>query len=247
MAVPPIIRMTDVWKRLGDRDILRGMNLEVLAGETFVIMGGSGGGKSVTLKHIIGILQPDRGSVVVDGSEVPRLDRDGLMALRKRMGYLFQSGALINWMSVFDNVALPLKENTKLTKNEIRDKVMDALELVELEHAADQLPGGISGGMKKRAGLARALVTDPRIILYDEPNAGLDPVMSDTVNRIILSVQQKLGVTSVVVTHRRACAMTVGDRIALIEKGQIVVSGTTSEMQQSEHPMARQFLSASVD
>ena len=244
---PPIIRLQDVWKRLGGRDVLRGMSFEVRAGETFVIMGGSGGGKSVTLKHMIGVLQPDRGSVIVDGTEVPKLDRMGLMTLRKRMGYLFQSGALINWMTVFDNVALPLKENTKLTPDEIRERVMGALEMVEMEHAAEQLPGGISGGMKKRAGLARALVTDPRIILYDEPNAGLDPVMSDTVNRIILSVQQKLGVTSVVVTHRRACAMTVGDRIALIERGQVATQGTLSEMRNSEHPMARQFLAASVD
>ncbi|PIE25682.1 MAG: ABC transporter ATP-binding protein [Planctomycetota bacterium] len=244
---PPIIRLQNVWKRLGDRDVLRGMSFEVRAGETFVIMGGSGGGKSVTLKHMIGVLQPDSGSVIVDGTEVPKLDRMGLMTLRKRIGYLFQSGALINWMTVFDNVALPLKENTKLTPHEIRGRVMDALQMVEMEHAAEQLPGGISGGMKKRAGLARALVTDPRIILYDEPNAGLDPVMSDTVNRIILSVQQKLGVTSVVVTHRRACAMTVGDRIALIERGQVTTQGTISEMRHSEHPMARQFLAASVD
>jgi len=246
-AESAVIRLVDVHKRLGDREILSGMTFEVERGKTFVIMGGSGGGKSVTLKHIIGILDPDSGSVQVEGKEVSELDREGLMALRRRMGYLFQSGALINWLSVYDNVALPLRENFRFTEIEIREKVLEALHLVEMEHAADQLPDSISGGMKKRAGLARALVTGPKIILYDEPNAGLDPVMSETVNRIIVSVQEKLGVTSVVVTHKRACAFTTGDVIALIEKGRVVAQGTPSQMRSSEHPLARQFLTGIVD
>lgn len=237
-----VIKLDGVRKTFGDREVLRGMSFEVAAGETFVIMGGSGCGKSVTLKHIIGILYPDAGTVTVEGHDVPSLDKQGLMALRRRMGYLFQSGALINWLTVFENVALPLREHTKLTEPEIREKVMQAISLVELEHAIDQLPDRISGGMKKRAGLARTLVTDPNIVLYDEPNAGLDPVMSDTINRLIVSVQEKLNVTSVVVTHKRACAFTCGDVIALVDQGAVVEQGTTSAMQKSNHPLVRRFL-----
>lgn len=237
-----VIKLDNVWKKLGGRQVLQGMSFEVEDGKTFVIMGGSGGGKSVTLKHIIGILRPDSGSVIVEGREVPALDKEGLMTLRRRMGYLFQSGALINWLTVFENVALPLQENTRLTEAEIREKVMHAISVVELEHAVDLLPDRISGGMKKRAALARTLVTDPHIVLYDEPNAGLDPVMSETINRLILNVQEQLNVTSVVVTHKRACALTCGDVIALIDKGRIVAQGTPAEMRGSEHPMVRKFL-----
>lgn len=237
-----VIQLDNVVKVLGDRQVLQGMTFEVRRGETFVIMGGSGCGKSVTLKHIIGILQPDEGSIVVEGKHVPALDKQGLMALRRTMGYLFQSGALINWLSVFDNVALPLRENSDLTEPEIRERVMESISLVELEHAVDLLPGRISGGMKKRAGLARTLVTHPRIVLYDEPNAGLDPVMSDTINRLISNVQDKLGVTSVVVTHKRACAFTCGDVIALIDQGQVVEQGTPDQMRASNHPLVRKFL-----
>ncbi|MEZ5990078.1 MAG: ATP-binding cassette domain-containing protein [Planctomycetota bacterium] len=242
-----MIALQDVYTRLGGRQILNGMTFRVRAGSTFVIMGGSGGGKSVTLKHIIGVIRPDSGSVLVEGRSVPHLGRDELMALRKDMGYLFQSGALINWLSVFENVALPLREHWKLSEYEVRQKVLEVLALVEMEHAKDQLPDSISGGMKKRAGLARALVTDPKIILYDEPNAGLDPVMSETINRLIVEVQDKLSVTSVVVTHRRSCAFTVGNRIAVIEKGRVVDEGSLDEMRRSEHPLTHKFLAGHVD
>ena len=241
-AEEPVIVLDSVRKSFGDREVLRGMSFAVDRGETFVIMGGSGCGKSVTLKHIIGILQPDSGSVIVEGHEVPALDKHGLMALRRRMGYLFQSGALINWLTVFDNVALPLREHSHFTEAEIRERVMHAIHMVELEHAVDLLPSDISGGMKKRAGLARTLVTDPAIVLYDEPNAGLDPVMSDTINRLIVSVQEKLGVTSVVVTHKRACAFTCGDRIALVDQGAVVEQGRPDEMRRSTHPLVQSFL-----
>ncbi|RLB46952.1 MAG: ABC transporter ATP-binding protein [Deltaproteobacteria bacterium] len=242
-----LICVQDLHTRLGNRKILNGMDFVVKEGETFVIMGGSGGGKSVTLKHIIGVFKPDRGRVIVDGKSVGDLDRVSLMDLRKEMGYLFQSGALINWLTVFENVALPLREHTKLRESEIRDRVHEVVSVVEMEHALDQFPDSISGGMKKRAGLARALVTKPKIVLYDEPNAGLDPVMSETINRLIVDVQNKLGVTSVVVTHRRACAFTVADRIAVIERGRIVDQGTQAEMRRSEHPLTKKFLSPDVD
>jgi len=242
-----LICVQDLHTRLGNRKILNGMDFSVKEGETFVIMGGSGGGKSVTLKHIIGVFKPDRGRVVVDGRSVPDLDRMQLMELRKEMGYLFQSGALINWLTVFENVALPLREHSKMPEADIRDRVLEVVSLVEMEHALDQYPDSISGGMKKRAGLARALVTKPKIVLYDEPNAGLDPVMSETINRLIVDVQKKLGVTSVVVTHRRACAFMVADRIAVIERGRIVDQGTQMEMRRSEHPLTKKFLSPDAD
>ncbi|MFQ5503924.1 MAG: ABC transporter ATP-binding protein [Planctomycetota bacterium] len=242
-----VIQLENVCKVLGDRQVLRGMSFEVEEGNTFVIMGGSGGGKSVTLKHIIGLMKQDSGSVRVEGEEVSTLDRDGLMRLRRGMGYLFQSAALINWLTVYENVALPLREHYSYTELEIRERVTEALATVEMEHAAELHPDRISGGMKKRAGLARTLVTDPKIILYDEPNAGLDPVMSETVNRIILSVQRKLGVTSVVVTHRRACAFSVADVIALIDAGHVVEQGAPDQMRESKHPLVQQFLGAGVD
>ncbi len=245
--MPETIVLEDVHKAFGTRKVLQGLSFSVHEGETYVIMGGSGSGKSVTLKHIIGLLRPDRGSVKVEGKEVPALNREGLMALRRRMGYLFQSGALINWLTVYENIALPLRENTKLTETEIDERVHEVARLVELEHALDQYPATISGGMKKRAGLARTLVTDPKIVLYDEPNAGLDPIMSETINRLILDVQEKLGVTSVVVTHKRGCAYTVGDRIAIFDQGRIVAEGPPGEMRTMDHPLVRRFLGGVLD
>ncbi len=243
----PVIRLEDVHKAFGRRRILQGLSFAVEQGKTYVIMGGSGSGKSVTLKHIIGLLKPDEGRVLVKGQEVPSLNREGLLALRRKMGFLFQSGALINWMSVYDNVALPLRENTRLTETEIRERVMECIRLVELERAADQFPDQISGGMKKRAGLARTLVGEPEIVLYDEPNAGLDPIMSETINRLILDVQERFKVTSVVVTHKRACAYTVGDIIAIFDSGRIVAEGSPDEMRSSDHPLVRRFLGGIMD
>ncbi|HIG18469.1 MAG TPA: ATP-binding cassette domain-containing protein [Candidatus Handelsmanbacteria bacterium] len=170
-----MIELKNLHKRLGGRDILKGLSVKVPKGMNFVLMGPSGTGKSVTLKHVIGIFKPDLGSVHVDGKDVPAMDRKQLMALRKRMGYLFQNGALINWLSVADNVALPLKEHSRLSRSEVDDRVHEVLKLVGMDHAGKQEPPEISGGMKLRAGLARALVTNPEYVLYDEPNAGLEP------------------------------------------------------------------------
>lgn len=240
--VDVVVELVDVYKAFGDFRVLQRMSLRVPRGETFVIMGGSGSGKSVTLKHIMGILAPDSGRVLVEGKNVPELDERGLMDLRKRMGYLFQSGALINWMSIFDNVALPLRENTRMKEAEIRARVMEVCELVDLAHSVEKFPADISGGMKKRAGLARTLVTEPEIVLYDEPNAGLDPVMSDTINELIVKVQDTFQVTSIVVTHKRACAFTTGNTIALIEHGRVLEAGSPQEMRDSETPLVRAFL-----
>ena len=242
-----MIELRDVHKRLGQRQVLAGMTLSVPKGMNFVLMGPSGTGKSVTLKHVIGILKPDSGSVRVDGLEVPAMDRAQLMTLRKRMGYLFQSGALINWLSVADNVALPLQEHGKLGKSELYDRVHEVLRLVGMEHAAAQFPPSISGGMKLRTGLARALVTKPEYVLYDEPNAGLDPIMSHQIHELIVEVRDKLGVTGLIVTHSKACATFCGDHIGILDQGRIAVQGTVDEMTNEDHPLARAFLGGGAD
>ncbi len=242
-----MIELRLVKKRLGTRQILDGLTFTVPAGMNYVLMGPSGTGKSVTLKHIIGILAPDEGSVQVDGQEVAAMDRSQLMALRRRMGYLFQNGALINWQTVAQNVALPLQEHSRLAKSEVHDRVHEVLRMVGLEHAADQYPSSISGGMKLRAGLARALVTQPEYVLYDEPNAGLDPIISHQIHELIAEVRDRLGVTGLVVTHSRACATECGDRIGILEKGRIAIEGTVDEIVASQHPLARAFLGGGAD
>jgi phospholipid/cholesterol/gamma-HCH transport system ATP-binding protein len=242
-----MIELRDVHKRLGSRQILAGITLTVPKGMNFVLMGPSGSGKSVTLKHVIGILRPDQGTVLVDGQDVPSMDHGQLMALRKRMGYLFQNGALINWLSVEENVALPLKEHGGLARSEMNDRVHEVLGLVGMAHAASQHPPSISGGMKLRTGLARALVTKPEYVLYDEPNAGLDPIMSHQIHELIVEVRDSLGVTGLIVTHSRACAVHCGDRIGIIENGRLGVEGTVDEMVRSEHPLARAFLGGGAD
>jgi phospholipid/cholesterol/gamma-HCH transport system ATP-binding protein len=242
-----MIELSGVKKRLGSRQILDGMTLSVPKGMNFVLMGPSGSGKSVTLKHVIGILRPDEGSVQVDGQEVPTMDHAQLMALRRRMGYLFQNGALINWLSVEDNVALPLREHSKLGRGEIRERVHEVLKMVQMDHAAAQFPPSISGGMKLRTGLARALVTNPEYVLYDEPNAGLDPIISQQIHELIVEVRDRLGVTGLIVTHSRACAVHCGDRIGILDHGKLGVEGTVDEMVHSEHPLARAFLGGGSD
>ena len=242
-----MIELIDVHKRLGSRQILDGMTFEVPNGLNYVLMGPSGTGKSVTLKHVIGIFRPDSGQVRVDGKDVPGMSRDELMALRKRMGYLFQNGALINWLTVFDNVALPLREHGLLPRAERGDRVAEVLELVGLSHASAQFPPDISGGMKLRAGLARALVTKPEYVLYDEPNAGLDPIISQQIHELIAEVRDTLNVTGLIVTHSRACATQCGDRIGIIKDGKIAVEGTVEEMLASEDELATAFLGEGSD
>ncbi|MCK5940901.1 MAG: ATP-binding cassette domain-containing protein [Planctomycetes bacterium] len=242
-----MIELENVHKRLGDRDILKGLDLKIPKGVNFVLMGPSGTGKSVTLKHVIGIFKPDQGKVLVDGQDVPAMDRKELMALRKRMGYLFQNGALINWLSVEANVALPLEEHARLPRSEVQDRVHEVLELVGMEHAARQNPPDISGGMKLRAGLARALVTNPEYVLYDEPNAGLDPIISQQIHELIAEVRDRLSVTGLIVTHSRACATQCGDRIGILEDGKIGVEGTVDEIVASDHELARAFMGEGSD
>ena len=242
-----MIELQNVHKRLGDRDILQGLSVKIPKGMNYVLMGPSGTGKSVTLKHVIGIFKPDQGNVYVDGQDVPAMDQKQLMALRKRMGYLFQNGALINWLSVSDNVALPLREHSRISKSEVDDRVHKVLKLVGMDHAAKQGPPDISGGMKLRAGLARALVTNPEYVLYDEPNAGLDPIISHQIHDLIAEVRDTLSVTGLIVTHSRACATQCGDRISILEGGGIGIEGSVDEITNSDHPLARSFMGMGSD
>ena len=242
-----MITLKDVHKTLSGEVVLSGVDLEIERGETMVIIGRSGSGKSVTLKHMVGLLRADRGTVMVDGVDVSTLDEDGIFQLRRKFGVLFQSGALINWLSVYDNVALPLREHTNLTLAEIDKIVRAKLGLLDLAEHVEKMPSDLSGGMKKRAGLARAIVLDPEIILYDEPTTGLDPVMASHINALIINVREKLGVTSVVVTHDMTSAYTVADHIAMLYEGKIVHVGTPSEIKSSGDPVVRQFIEGSTE
>jgi len=222
MATEPIISCRDVVKRFDGRTILCGVNLEVFQGETMVIMGGSGSGKSTLLRLLIGSLLPDEGEIRLFGKDISELDDEGLNEVRKKFGILFQSGALFNSMSLRENVALPLIEHTDLSREIIDIQVKIKLELVGLREHAEKYPAQISGGMKKRAGLARALALDPRILFYDEPSAGLDPVTSAEIDRLITGLSRKAGVTSVVVTNEMDSAFTIADRMAMLDKGRML-------------------------
>ncbi len=236
------IELCDLTKSLGSRKVLDGVNLSILKGETMSIIGGSGAGKSVTLKHIVGLMKPDRGGIKVQGVDISDGDREPLEAARRKIGFCFQGSALLNSLSVFENVALPLREHEVLGEDEIHRRVEEKLTLVGLSDAGSKLPSEISGGMRKRVGLARAIIRNPEIILYDEPTAGLDPVMGTAINDLILDMQKKLGVTSVLVTHDMSSAFRVSNRIALLVKGRIVKIGTPAEFRASDDPLVKQFI-----
>lgn len=243
----PVIRFADVHKAFGAQKVLQGLSFEVPRGRTLAIMGPSGTGKSVVLRHAIGLIRADRGLVEVEGRDVAKLGKRELSELRRRMGFLFQEAALINWLSAGENVALPLRENTDMKDAEIRALAHAKLELVRVPDAYDKLPSQLSGGMKKRVGLARALVTDPEIVLYDEPNAGLDPEIADSINELIREVQQQLHVTAIVVEHRVRCIRTVADQVLFIEGGKAVVQLPPAEFFSSDHPRLVRFLGVDPD
>jgi len=242
MVSPPSIELCELTKNLGGRTILDGVSLSILKGETMSVIGGSGAGKSVTLKHIVGLMKPDRGCVKVDGVDVTSSNHGSLEVARRKIGFCFQGSALLNSLSVFENVALPLREHERPTEEEIRKRVAEKLELVGLSEAGQKLPSEISGGMKKRVGLARAIIRNPAIILYDEPTAGLDPRMSSTINDLILDMQKKLGVTSVLVTHDMTSAFRVSNRIAMLFKGRIIMVGTPAEFRATDDPQVKPFI-----
>lgn len=239
-----MILLDDVHKTLGSRAILDGLTLGVKEGETMVIIGSSGTGKSVTLKHMVGLMPPDEGRVVIDGEDITHKRGRHLDACRSKFGMLFQSGALIAWMTVEENIALPLYEHTKLGDQEIADKVQEVLAMVQLEGAEQKRPAQISGGMKKRAALARAIIAQPKILLYDEPTSGLDPVMSRNVDDLIMDMQKRLGVTSVVVTHDLHSAFTIGDRVAMLYEGKVIECSPPADFVKSEHPFVKAFIEA---
>jgi phospholipid/cholesterol/gamma-HCH transport system ATP-binding protein len=236
-----VIEFQDLHKAFGEKRVLEGLSLKVRDGETMVIMGYSGSGKSVALKHIVGLLHPDAGDVIVDGQAVSTLDRDGLTLLREGIGYVFQFAALFDSLTVADNLALGLRRR-RLDEEEIGERVREALALVDLSGTEDQMPADLSGGMRKRVGLARAIALKPRYILYDEPTTGLDPVTSAVIDQLMVRTREHLGVTGVVVTHDMRSAYTVGDRIAMLYEGRIRRVGTVEEIQQTEDPVVRQFI-----
>lgn len=239
-----MIQLENITKILGTRRVLDGVNLEIRKGETLVIVGPSGTGKSVTLKHMVRLMTPDEGRVVVDGQLVSEASGNALEAIRNKFGVLFQGGALLEWLNVAENVALPLREKTKMTNDEIMAKVMEKLAMVGLEKDIEKYPAEISGGMRKRVGLARAIVTNPRIILYDEPTSGLDPVSSRMIDRLIEHLRKELGVTSVVVTHDLHSALSIGTRIAMLSNGKIVELAEPAEFVKSQIEEVQQFLEA---
>jgi len=236
-----VIQFHELRKAFDGHVVLDGFTLEVRDGETLVIIGFSGSGKSVALKHVVGLLHPDAGDVIVDGRAVSTLDRAALTALRRDIGYVFQFAALFDSLSVADNVALGLRRRG-LSDEEIDDRLAEALALVDLTGTDARFPAELSGGMRKRVGIARAIALKPRYLLYDEPTTGLDPVTSAVMDRLMVRAQEHLGVTGLVVTHDMRSAYTVGDRIAMLYEGRVRQVGTVSEIQATVDPVVRQFI-----
>jgi len=242
-----VIKLVDVHKSFGPKKVLEGFSLEVNEGETMVIVGYSGTGKSVAIKHIVGLLEPDRGTVWVDGQEVPTLTRPELYALRSHIGYVFQFAALFDSLNIGENVAMGLRKEGKMSESEIMTRVGEALDLVDLPGVESKFPGELSGGMRKRVGIARAIARQPKYILYDEPTTGLDPVTSAIIDQLMIRMREKLRVTSIVITHDMRSAYTVGSRIAMLYEGKVRKVGTVDEIQHTSDPIVRQFIEGKPD
>jgi phospholipid/cholesterol/gamma-HCH transport system ATP-binding protein len=237
------VRFEDVHKAFGAKKVLGGISFEIRRGETMVVLGGSGSGKSVLIRHVIGLHLPDRGHVYVDGEDIVDFDEERLIPVRKKVAMLFQGGALFDSMNVMENVAYGLREHTELAEEKIRERVRAKLTLVGLEGVEGLMPAELSGGMRKRVALARSIAMDPQCILYDEPTTGLDPVTARTINELIRSLQRRLEVTSVVVTHDIDSAFFVGDRIGYLYEGKMDFVGTVEESRVADAPRLRHFLS----
>jgi phospholipid/cholesterol/gamma-HCH transport system ATP-binding protein len=237
-----MIQLKDVYKSFGDKKVLQGFTLDVQEGETMVIIGYSGTGKSVAIKHIVGLLEPDAGTVFVDGQEVPALPRRELYALRSKIGYVFQFAALFDSLSIGDNVAMGLKKLGTMSDAEIAARVDEVLALVDLPGVQDKFPAELSGGMRKRVGIARAIAMRPKYLLYDEPTTGLDPVTSAVIDDLMVRMRDRLGVTSIVITHDMRSAYHVGTRIAMLYEGKVRQVGTVDEIRRSQDPLVRQFI-----
>ncbi|MFM2082017.1 MAG: hypothetical protein RL380_708 [Verrucomicrobiota bacterium] len=237
-----MIEVRQLKKQLGANQILDGVNFCIERGESVVIIGRSGGGKSVLLKHLIGLMQPDSGAVLVAGEDISRMNERQLLSVRSRFGMLFQSAALFDSMTVAENVAFPLRRMKNLSTGEIAKKVAAALDVVELPGTENKKPSELSGGMRKRVGLARAVIYEPEIVLYDEPTTGLDPVVSDSIDKLIVRVRERLKVTTVVVTHDMRSARAVGQRILMLHEKKIYVTGTPAEIFASQDPIVHRFV-----
>ncbi len=242
-----MIKLVDIHKSFGKQKVLDGLDLEIEAGKTTVIIGRSGGGKSVLLKHIIGLIRPDSGEVLIDGTDITRLGDRDLNEIRKKFGMLFQEAALFDSMTVGENVAFPLREHTRMKEEEIRRTVADRLHAVGLTGVEEKMPSELSGGMRKRVGLARAIAMQPQIVLFDEPTTGLDPVMTEAINRLIMATQKNFNFTCVVISHDIQSIFTIGHRIAMLYEGKIIAYGTPEEVQASRNPVIVQFLAGSID
>ena len=236
------IEVHDLHKSFGEKQVLDDMSLEVERGESVVIVGGSGTGKSVTLKHIIGLLKPDRGHVIIDERNVTTMDQFELNELRRRFGMAFQEGALFDSMNVYENIAFPLRRHTKMKEDEIRARVEECLEDVHLHGVEKKRPSELSGGMRRRVGFARAISLKPEILLFDEPTTGLDPVISDIIAELICEMDNKLGATTVMITHDMKVAFKVADRVAMLYDGHIIEEGTPEVFQKSTNPIVQQFI-----
>ncbi|MBU1852467.1 MAG: ABC transporter ATP-binding protein [Candidatus Omnitrophica bacterium] len=237
-----MIEIINLSRSFGDNKVLQNLNLTVNSGEVMVIIGRSGCGKSVLLKHIIGLLKPDFGQIIIEGEDVTKMEDKELDQLRLSFGMLFQGAALFDSMTVCENVGFALKEHTDMPEYQIREKVARALELVGLKGIESLMPVELSGGMKKRVGLARAICNNPKIVLYDEPTTGVDPIMADAINELIIDLNHKLKVTSIVVTHDMVSAYKIADRIAMLYNGKIVEVGPVDDIRNTEDPLVRQFI-----
>jgi len=236
------IRVVSLYKSFGEKDVLHGINIEVRQGESMVVIGGSGSGKTVLIKCIIGLMRPDQGEIHVDGLEITSLDEKRMNEVRKKFGMLFQGGALFDSMTVWENVGFGLRQQTRLGEEEIRRVASEKLALVGLKNVEDLMPAELSGGMRKRVSLARAIAMEPEILLYDEPTTGIDPIMADAINDLIVQMKEKLNVTSIAITHDMKSAYKIADRIAMLYQGKIIEVGTPGEIRNSSNPMVQQFI-----
>lgn len=240
--VTPLIKVRDLVQKIGSQEILRGLSIDVFSGETLVLLGKSGGGKSVFLRHLIGLMRPLSGSITFEHEEITTLDERALEPVRRRIGMLFQDGALFDSMNVFDNVAFPLRERGEKNPATIAQKVAESLAMVNMTGHDKKMPVNLSGGMRKRVALARAIISPPSVILYDEPTAGLDPIVSDSINKLIRHLQKELHVTSIVVTHDMVSCFHIADRVALLDQGRIYFVGSPEELKSTTDPVIRDFV-----
>lgn len=241
-----MIQVIELYKSFDSKNVLQGVNLEVEKGESMVVIGGSGSGKSVLIKNIIGIITPDKGSVLIENVDITKIKENELNEVRKKFGMLFQSSALFDSLSVWENVGFGLRQHTKMSDKEIKKIASEKLRMVGLVGIEELMPSDLSGGMRKRVGLARAIAMNPEILLYDEPTTGIDPIMADVINELIIEMKKELKVTSIAITHDIVSAYKIADRIAMLYNGEIIEIGTPEEIKNTKNPVVKQFITGSA-